>query len=159
MTTPSHLIFGLIFCILSLSCVAQECLSGTYLIYTKEATPGTPIETIDPPVKIIDFGVTEEGECSVAFILNDAITNSGFFSTLYTMDDQTTLKLENAAILELPPALAVELDTVATDITYSVLQRFIPADIITMFWERGVTRPLLMGASWAAVTPSAATSP
>ncbi|KAF4745883.1 hypothetical protein FOZ63_010684 [Perkinsus olseni] len=148
MTTPSHFIFGLIFCILSFYCGAQECLFGTYLIYTKEATPGTPIETIDPPVKIIDFAVTEEGECSVAFILNDATTNSGFFSTLYSMDDQTILKLENVAVLELPPVLAVELEAVATDITYSVLQRFVPAEIITMFWERGATRPLLMGASW-----------
>ncbi|KAF4660264.1 hypothetical protein FOL46_006194, partial [Perkinsus olseni] len=85
MTTPSHLIFGLIFCILSLSCGALECLSGTYLIYSDEARPGAPIETSDPPVKVIDFSVTKDGECSVAFILNNGGLASGFFSALYSV--------------------------------------------------------------------------
>ncbi|KAF4688290.1 hypothetical protein FOZ60_002943 [Perkinsus olseni] len=130
MTTPSHLIFGLIFCILSFYCGAQKCLAGTYLIYNEEARPDTPIETIDPPVKVMDFSVTEDGECSVAFILNNGGLASGVFSALYTMDGSAFLKLSTVG--RVPSPFKDDIGR-ATDITLSVLE----PGTITMLWARG----------------------
>ncbi|KAF4715671.1 hypothetical protein FOZ62_008243, partial [Perkinsus olseni] len=103
----------------------------------KEPTPHTPLDVADPAVKALE-AVTPEGKCSIKFILYDDSNALGFFSALYTFEDEVHLVLYD--VEEVPPFYADRLGKFTTDDTFSTLTHFDLVDNLVMTWDGGVTR-------------------
>ncbi|KAF4708500.1 hypothetical protein FOZ63_032040 [Perkinsus olseni] len=114
-----------------------DCISGSFELYHKTAMPGTPFEKAEPPIRVLEFTVTEEGQCAVSFYLDD-LHQSGF-SALYTAEDFfTELKLYDVDRIPIP--FNDDFGEIQNDLTLSVLLYDPIGEIVTMLWERGVTK-------------------
>ncbi|KAF4721136.1 hypothetical protein FOZ63_030954 [Perkinsus olseni] len=126
MFVPLQLII-LAFCILPSHAQRVGCLSGFYPYSYKQANPGTPLASADPPVKALHFDVTPEGDCSVAFVLYAGGTTIESFSALYDLDDVDNF-LNLRSVGEVPAAYAAKFNEL-----YKAA---------TIFWEGGIARYL-----------------
>ncbi|KAF4693731.1 hypothetical protein FOZ60_010129 [Perkinsus olseni] len=128
----------LVFCILPSRAQRVGCLSGFYPYSYKEAIPGTPLASADPPVKALHFDVTPEGDCSVAFILYAGGTTIESFSALYDLDDLDNF-LNLRSVGEVPAAYAAKFNELAYETTLSMLTEFdgVQYKAATIFWEGG----------------------
>ncbi|KAF4715787.1 hypothetical protein FOZ63_011528, partial [Perkinsus olseni] len=104
----------------------------------KEPTSHTPLDVADPAVKALDLAVTPEGKCSIKFILYDDTNALGFFSALYTFEDEVHLVL--FGVEEVHPFYADRLGKFTTDDTFRTLTHFDLVDNLVMTWGGGVTR-------------------